>query len=93
MKALANRLVKLEASAGKDRSSASALKVRRWLGERLTSEEMARLAEYEASQPPFDPRSPVDTRGWSQRAREWLGFFGLASEAHVAGCDAGQHLE
>lgn len=84
MSRLGQRLAKLEAASQGQRQGPEWLAVRNWLGEPLSEAEQTKLAEWVANKPPYDALAPVDTRGWSREAREWLGFMGPAQEFHVA---------
>lgn len=81
-KAIATRLERLE-SRHVDKNTPRWLAIRKWLGEPLSADQEAELAAWEAEQPLFDPLAPIDTRGWSDEDRRWLGFRGPGQEYHV----------
>ena len=82
-KTMGSRLVRLEQGAGLDQNTPAWLAVRKWLGHALTADQEAEIAAWEAELPPYDPMAPVDTRGWSQEMREWLGYSGPGRENHT----------
>jgi hypothetical protein len=67
--ALQRRLARLEAGVPV-KSGPAWLGIRKWLGERLTDQEEAELAAYDARSAP----DMVDVSGWSREARQWLGL-------------------
>lgn len=77
-----SRLTRLEEGAGHHENGPRWWRIRKWLGHSLTAEQEAAVAALTASEGPYDPDAPVDTGGWSDVAREWLGLCGEARVDH-----------